>query len=130
MRTLSAGRLVLAGGASMIVLRHGYVLTAVVVSASGLGRVLAVESLPTGWRQGIATNYGGAQDGMVPYPPTCPASQNRYQITSMLLGPALPLPLWIRCQSDMRNKSCRFQVNIQYPTMLHLQPPYKAAAMQ
>ncbi|BDA46490.1 probable Expansin-A2 at N-terminal half [Coccomyxa sp. Obi] len=35
--------------------------------ASSLVQVAADDGLPTAWRQGIATNYGGAQDGMDPY---------------------------------------------------------------
>ena len=30
-----------------------------------LVQIAADNNLPTAWRQGIATNYGGAQDGMV-----------------------------------------------------------------
>lgn len=30
-----------------------------------LVQIAADHGLPTAWRQGIATNYGGAQDGMV-----------------------------------------------------------------
>lgn len=30
----------------------------------------AMTSLPTDWRTGIATNYGGAQDGDSPYSPS------------------------------------------------------------
>ncbi len=40
-------------------------LAAVILFALDLRRAGAVDSLPTSWRQGIATNYGGAQDGKV-----------------------------------------------------------------
>lgn len=33
--------------------------------ACSLVQIAADNGLPTAWRQGIATNYGGAQDGMV-----------------------------------------------------------------
>jgi hypothetical protein len=40
-------------------------LAAVLLLASSLRRARAVDSLPSYWTQGIATNYGGQQDGMV-----------------------------------------------------------------
>ncbi len=35
-----------------------------------LTSVAAFDNLPTDWRTGIATNYGGAQDGDSPYSPS------------------------------------------------------------
>ncbi|BDA46488.1 probable Expansin-A7 [Coccomyxa sp. Obi] len=46
------------------------VLAAVLLIAFELRRAGAADSLPTAWRQGIATNYGGAQDGKDPYSPS------------------------------------------------------------
>lgn len=54
-----------ASGAIMCAFRLERLLATVLLSASGIARVAAVDSLPTSWRKGIATNYGGAQDGKV-----------------------------------------------------------------
>lgn len=45
--------------------KNAGLLAAVLLFALDLRRAGAVDSLPTVWRQGIATNYGGAQDGKV-----------------------------------------------------------------
>jgi len=40
-------------------------MAAVLLFACNVKRGRCVDSLPTAWRQGIATNYGGQQDGKV-----------------------------------------------------------------
>lgn len=48
------------------VIRRASTLSAgTLLLACSLAQIAADDGLPGAWRQGIATNYGGAQDGMV-----------------------------------------------------------------
>ena len=52
-------------GAGAMIRSAANLAAGILMVACSLVQVAADDSLPTAWRQGIATNYGGAQDGMV-----------------------------------------------------------------